>query len=135
MMLLVVQIFMLLTGLHALVTGRFKLREDRVIYGVPARLIGLFCMLPIPLAFCGGFVMGVSMAVQGQDPLDPSVRVTVKAIDAVSLVSSMLLAAFTMSIAAPWARRPGQCHDRQGDLMRSSLPAWTDQYSAPADAI
>jgi hypothetical protein len=35
---------------------------------VPARIIGVVLLLPIPLFFAGGFLLGMILAVQGKNP-------------------------------------------------------------------
>ncbi|MGQ0633952.1 MAG: hypothetical protein ACT4QC_05045 [Planctomycetaceae bacterium] len=58
-MLLAVELTLLGMGVYALVTGRFppgKSAANRVV-GWPARVVGLLCVLPLPMSFCVAFVV------------------------------------------------------------------------------
>jgi hypothetical protein len=65
-MCLIAEISMLIFGIVVLVQGKFSLTPKKVVYGVPARIIGGICMFPLPLAFLIGFTIGLGKAVQGQ---------------------------------------------------------------------
>jgi WD40 repeat protein len=60
------EIGLLIAGIVALVTGRFKLSRDRVTVGTRARVAGLVCLLPLPLSFVVGFLIGFSEAMQNR---------------------------------------------------------------------
>jgi len=66
---IVLEIGMLIMGIVALVKGKISLTANRVVYGIPARIIGALLMLPLPLVFGGVMVLGVFMAAQGK-PVD-----------------------------------------------------------------
>jgi hypothetical protein len=53
---------MLVTGLYALITGKVKLTRGLQLQGWQARVAGLFLMLPLPLAFGTGILVGFFMA-------------------------------------------------------------------------
>lgn len=67
------EIAMAIAGLIALFSGRLPLTNRRFVRGVPARLLGVTALLPFPLAFAGGFVVGFNRGLQGLpvDPKDP----------------------------------------------------------------
>lgn len=46
-------------GLIALVRGKMTLSKTKVVVGVPARLIGLLALTPLPIAFAVGFVYAI----------------------------------------------------------------------------
>ena len=49
-MLMIAQVCMAITGLVALLRGRMRWWKSKVVVGVPARLLGLLGLIPIPLA-------------------------------------------------------------------------------------
>jgi hypothetical protein len=61
---------MALMGLFALISGKIQLTRQSEVLGVPARLIGVFLMLPFPLTLMGSFALGLIIAptVQGKSP-------------------------------------------------------------------
>src|SRR5262249_11231617 len=63
------EIGMLIAGIIALVSGKFKLTANCVAEGVAARLAGLICLLPLPLSFAVGFVIALQQQAQGR-PFD-----------------------------------------------------------------
>jgi hypothetical protein len=66
MLLLLLEIGLLVAGLIALVTGKFRLGKDRVVVGAVARVAGLVLMLPLPLGFAIGFMIGLQQTLQGK---------------------------------------------------------------------
>ena len=68
-------VVLLVIGLYALITGklrRFGAALKYEVRGWPARFIGVFCLLPIPLSVAAGFVASMLMAAQGKDLADES---------------------------------------------------------------
>jgi hypothetical protein len=61
---------MLCFGVLTLVRGKFYLTRTRVVEGMPAYVVGVALMLPLPLCFCAGLLIGIVFAVQGKE-LDP----------------------------------------------------------------
>lgn len=57
-MILGLEIGMLVYGLYVLYSGKFQLSKQRIVEGGRARLAGLFCVLPLPLAFAAAFLLG-----------------------------------------------------------------------------
>ena len=66
MLLLVLEIAMLVYGIIAVSTGRFSLSAQKEARGVPARIAGVLLILPLPVAFLVGFMVGAAMAAQGR---------------------------------------------------------------------
>ena len=52
------EIAMLIFGIMALATGKLKMSKTKAAVGMPARLAGVILVIPLPLAFAVGFVMG-----------------------------------------------------------------------------
>ena len=50
-MILGIEIALVIIGLLALVRGRMTVTASRVVEGIPARLLGLLALTPIPIAF------------------------------------------------------------------------------------
>ena len=59
------EIGMLIAGIIALATGKFTLSKKRIAKGTAARVAGVVLLLPLPLAFAAGFVIGLTCTAQG----------------------------------------------------------------------
>jgi hypothetical protein len=62
----VLEIAMLIWGIVALATGKFMVTRNKVVYGPMARVIGAILMLPLPVSFFIGILIGVGFAAQGK---------------------------------------------------------------------
>ena len=74
-MILTMELIMLVTGLYALFAGKmptFGAGREYDVRGWPARVIGVICLLPLPLSVAAGFVASLQMAAQGKDLNDKS---------------------------------------------------------------
>jgi hypothetical protein len=69
-MCLVLQIVMFVFGIVTLIRGQIKVAPSMVVRGPMARLIGLVLLIPLPLAFAIGLVIGVGLAAQGKGVKD-----------------------------------------------------------------
>lgn len=65
-MILGIEIAMLIAGVMALATGKFRLGNERVVHPGAARVAGLVLLLPLPLALVFGFVAGLTQAAAGR---------------------------------------------------------------------
>lgn len=61
-MILGAEIGLLIFGLWSLIRGKVTVFGGRAVYGMPARLLGLLAMTPIPLAFLVGTLFVVASA-------------------------------------------------------------------------
>ncbi len=61
MCLFIFEIALFITGLIALITAKFPLNKGVMLLGPKARIAGVLLMLPIPLAFGIGLIIGVLM--------------------------------------------------------------------------
>lgn len=61
------EIAMLIFGIVTLVRGKFYVSKTRAAVGGPAYLAGVVLLLPLPLAFTGGFIYGAMMAAEGRE--------------------------------------------------------------------
>jgi len=59
MCVLFLEIGMFIAGLVALIVGKFTLSKNNVLAGTRARIAGVILMLPLPLAFGLGLILGV----------------------------------------------------------------------------
>ncbi|WP_178132531.1 hypothetical protein [Limnoglobus roseus] len=58
MIILGIEIGLFIMGIMALIRGTMKFSATRVVEGTPARLLGVLAMLPLPLVFTIGFIIG-----------------------------------------------------------------------------
>jgi dienelactone hydrolase len=61
-----IEIALFILGIIALATGKLTLTKTRVVYGWPARLLGIIGLLPLPLSFGVGVAIGVLLAMRGE---------------------------------------------------------------------
>jgi hypothetical protein len=85
-----VQIAMLVMGVIAIVKGQIKLSPRRVVDGVPARVIGVVLIMPLPLALFLGFVVGFGLAAQGKN-VDRNTMLIVSPIDIGVVVLALVI--------------------------------------------
>lgn len=72
-MLCALEIGLLIWGIVTLIKGRLTVSKNKVVTGGRARLIGVIMLLPLPLAFIMGAIIGVTKAANNQsaDMTDP----------------------------------------------------------------
>lgn len=58
-MILGMEIGLAIFGILALVRGKMTISKTKVVVGAPARLLGLFALTPLPLAFMAGVIYAV----------------------------------------------------------------------------
>src|SRR5207253_8175841 len=104
----------LIFGIITLAKGKLTLTSSKVVYGAPARVIGVILTLPLPLALLVGFLIGFTMAAQGK-PAEGKDMLKFAPID-LGLVAAALLA--SLGIALATAERP----------RRKRRPAFEDEY-------
>lgn len=56
---LIAEVMMLLGGLYAIFAGKLKLTNSLQLEGAPARIAGIFLVLPLPLSLAAGFLIGL----------------------------------------------------------------------------
>jgi len=61
------EIGMLIFGIVTLVRGKFYVSKTKAAVGGPAYLAGIVLLLPLPIAFTGGFVYGAMLAAEGRE--------------------------------------------------------------------
>ncbi len=64
-MILIVEIILLIYGIIAIITGKFKLDKKKVVVGAYARLLGILCLMPIPFSLLVGFIYAICLAFTG----------------------------------------------------------------------
>ena len=64
-MILIVEIILLVYGIIALSTGEFKLNNKKIVKGLPARILGALCLIPIPFSMLLGFLYGIYLYLGG----------------------------------------------------------------------
>jgi hypothetical protein len=66
---LCVELAMLILGLYALIAGKVSITSSLVVEGIPARIVGLLMIAPLPIAFCVGIIVGFFRAMDNR-PVD-----------------------------------------------------------------
>ena len=104
------EILMLIFGIIALVRGRFLLTRAKEVRGWPARIIGVLLIMPFPLSFLVGMVLGGVFVAMGKSVDDQEFRSAASilgfAIVAICFLSAIGIAMF---LAEPIRKnRPGQ---------------------------
>jgi len=62
------EIALLFFGLWALFKGEYPLGKNKILHGKYARICGVVCLTPIPLAHAFSFVCGVYLGIKGVTP-------------------------------------------------------------------
>ena len=126
MAILILEVTMLVAGIVALIRGEIPLTKVHHVDGWPARMAGFFLLLPLPLAFAIGFVIGL---VQGM-PADPNNAANMTLLIDVPILAICAFLAIGIGIgsacAEAWAPRT-YLSDTEGPL-----GSWNDPYMGPA---
>ncbi len=104
---LVAEIFMLVFGIMALVTGKFTLTRARVVTGVPARVVGAILVLPLPLALVMGFLLGAVLVAQGKQITRDEVQKYAAPLELGIILICMLTAVIVAAITAHPPQKKG----------------------------
>jgi hypothetical protein len=120
MLLLIAEIASLVFGIIAVSTGKFSLSKNKVVTGAPARVVGVFLILPLPLALMAGLAIAAMLAARGE-----VIELGRAPVWTMLLELGIFLACFTtaMVIAAVNAHPP------EGERRR--YDAYDDRYDAP----
>lgn len=106
-MILLLEIGLIVWGIIILVKGQVALSPNRVVRGAAARIVGVFLLLPLPLAFATGIVMGFMMVAQGKRLEVEELRATGFVVEVSILLGcifvALLIACFT---STPRKRKP-----------------------------
>jgi hypothetical protein len=90
-------IIIFIFGLIAVITGKFSLTRKRIVRGLPARIVGILLLLPLPLSFATALVMGTVMVARNQPGNQKQYEDTVRAISTL-LTVLFFVAAIIVSI-------------------------------------
>jgi hypothetical protein len=92
---------MLIFGIIALVTGKFTLTRNKVVRGVPARIIGVILVLAFPLAILVLMAIGAVFVAQGQPIIMGSkAQLTMTLVEAGIIVGCFLIALVIAAMTA-----------------------------------
>jgi hypothetical protein len=107
-MILGLEIGMLIAGIVALFKGKFALTRNQVVEGATARVVGFVLLLPLPLAFAVGFLIGFNEAVNGNRVQTANLQGTLTLVEVVIVVACLGLAAGITLISGqkPAEKRP-----------------------------
>ena len=67
-MILLLELALFTFGIVVLALGKLQFSPNKVVEGLPARLLGIVAMIPMPLAFVIGFIIGFREGLRGGDP-------------------------------------------------------------------
>jgi hypothetical protein len=115
---ILIDIAMLVFGIITLVRGRFLLTRAKEVRGWPARLIGVVLLLPFPLAFLAGIVLGAIFVVQGQDVQGKDLELVTRGVGRAIVVLCFLTA---IGIAVAYAQ-PVRKHRADEDIEEVDVP-------------
>jgi sugar lactone lactonase YvrE len=113
-MIFVLEFALLILGILALVKGKFKLSERREVTGAAARVVGVVLILPLPLAFSAGLVIGFMEGMQGRSVMSNAMQTTLVIMEVLILAACICLAlGISLSMAQPPVRElpPGLAND------------------------
>jgi hypothetical protein len=99
------EIVMLIFGIIALVRGKFSLTRKRIVEGVPARIIGVFLILPLPLSLIAGLAFGAGFLAVGK-PVEGKELETIGRIVEFAIVAVCFLTALGIAMATAHPPRP-----------------------------
>jgi formate-dependent nitrite reductase membrane component NrfD len=107
------EIGMLIFGIIALVRGHFLLTRVKEVRGWPARVIGIFLILPLPLSLSIGMTLVASVVATGEDPDVQKVQSTIRIIEVVIVALCFCLAiAVGLFFYQPVRKTPSKSEDR-----------------------
>jgi len=123
-------IIMLIFGIIALVRGRFLLTRAKEVRGLPARIIGIVLMIPLPLSFVVGLALGAVMASQGKsvDDLRMAGSILGVTITGLCLIGVIVIAAVT---ARPVVKTPAGA-GRKASVEEELPEEYRDHFRAGA---
>ena len=129
------EIGLLVAGLIAVVTGKFKLTKRRLVVGAPARIAGLVLMLPLPLALAMAFVIALTEAGPGRRFDAAQWQGTLTLVE-LGLIAVCVLLGFGIVLAAPSSvpRDAPRLDEPDRPTDKGSVP-WADPYVEPQEGI
>jgi hypothetical protein len=66
MLCLIAEIISLVFGIIAVATGKLTMSKTKIVRGAPARVAGIFLILPLPLALVAGVVIAARFVAEGK---------------------------------------------------------------------
>jgi hypothetical protein len=143
-------IILLILGIVVLVKGQVLLTRTKEVRGTPARIIGVILLLPLPLSFFAGLLLGALLVSQGKPVNESEIQGIVPFLGP-AIIALCLFAAIAIAIAYAQPVRkqgvdadieavdvPERYHEHfqaEGDARpapRSDGPEVTDQLPRPS---
>jgi hypothetical protein len=113
------ELAMLVFGVFTLVNGSFRMSQEKVVWGVPARIMGALLLVPMPLEFVILFTTIFVYAAQDR-PFDPSnMRWLVLTNAGIVLGTCVLILGIGLTAAEPLE---GQKSPQDGDYEGDDVP-------------
>lgn len=100
---------MFIFGMIALIRSHFLLTRVKEVRGWPARIIGVLLIMPFPLSFLVGIVLGVILVATGKDTKDQTITPIINIIE-IAIVALCFFAAIGVAVffAEPIRRKRPQ---------------------------
>lgn len=110
----------LVLGVFTLVNGAFRLSRDRVVWGVPARVIGALLLLPLFVLFGALMTASLVFSIQGRQPDEDDARrlfITILGIDV-----ALLIVIFGIALATAEPLQTDKLSEKEADYEQDDLP-------------
>ena len=125
-MILVLEIGLIIYGIVVLITGRFKVSKAKAVVGLPARLLGLLCLTPLPVAIVAIMVYtAMSTDVSNPQQVEQWVqnnRISITIVEAAIVIGITIL----IFVLAAFLAKPIEDVDRAA--RRSRQVEYDDEY-------
>jgi hypothetical protein len=124
-MILGIAVVMLVIGILAIVRGRLRVASNRVVVGVPARLLGVLALMPLPAAVVAVFIY---LAINAPDDPQQFTRDNERTLDVIKKVVVVAVPALVFGIGAVIGVSPAEAemlirrgrHRREADVYDES---------------
>jgi hypothetical protein len=128
------EIGLLVFAIITLVRGKLVLTKNRVVTGVPARLLAIIGLLPLPLSLVAGVVIGMVLVARGQaQALDQTNVRIIGAVIELSIIVLCIGAVYGIGLMIAKPPEPERRRRRRLDEEDEEMPP-EDEPQAPAAA-
>lgn len=124
-------IILMILGIIVLVKGQVLLTRTKEVRGVPARIIGIIFLLPLPLSFVAGLLLGGFLLAQGKPVNESEIQGPAMILGAAILALCLLTA---VGIAVAYAQ-PVRKQSVDTDVEEMDVPEhYHEHFQAEEDA-
>jgi hypothetical protein len=142
-MICALEIVLLIAGIVLLVRGRFQLSRRRFVEGLAARLTGVLLILPLPLAFVVGFIIGLAGATSDTRFHEKNFALTLSLVElGLVLLCCVLAMAMALLLSQPnelddedahWKRRRRDLERRRWRDLDEAIPVQSPRRTEARD--